>query len=115
MRRYIFRTPDGQEPDIHFVSASATCEASGSAHDYTCPIQGTMTLQGVPQPIDLHLRVKEESRGVYHASGDAMLKLSAYGIAQPTQFGVKPLDEVKIHLEFTGRGQSRVAEAGGSR
>jgi hypothetical protein len=47
----------------------------------------------------------------YHASGDSVVKLSTYGIAQPSQLGVWTSDEVKLRLDFTGRPATTIAVA----
>jgi hypothetical protein len=36
-------------------------------------------------------------------SGESTVKLSDYGIEQPSQFGVKTADEVQLHIEFSGK------------
>jgi len=39
----------------------------------------------------------------FRAAGDGVVKLSTYGIDQPSQFGVRTRDDVKLHLDFTAR------------
>ena len=39
----------------------------------------------------------------FHASGGSVVRLSAYGIEQPSQLGVTTSDEVKLRFEFTAR------------
>ena len=49
-------------------------------------------------------------------AADGTVKLSAYGIEQPSQFGVHTLDDVKLHLDFTVRPVNvSTARLGGSR
>jgi hypothetical protein len=63
----------------------------------------------------MSLTISHENGG-FRAAGDGIVKLSAYGIEQPAQFGVRTRDEVKLHLDFTARplGVSS-APAGGAR
>ncbi len=114
MRRSIFTTPDGQEPDLQFKAETGTCTASGSGHEFTCPLAGNLTIRGVARPLNITLHVKEQgSAGSLHAAGDGMVKLSDYAIEPPSQFGAKPSNDVKFHLEFTGRQKSaQIANVG---
>jgi polyisoprenoid-binding protein YceI len=113
MRKYIFRTTDGKEPDLRFSSEGAAC-ASTSAHDYQCPLKGLLMVRGIEKQFEAGLKVKEEG-GAFHASLDAIIKLSTYGIERPTQFGVKPDDVVKVHVDFTARAKTAVANNGSPR
>ncbi len=45
MRRYIFTTPDGKEPDLRFVADSGLCGASGSGREFTCQLAGNLTIR----------------------------------------------------------------------
>src|SRR5258708_15350 len=56
-------------------------------------------------------RVKELSGSTpsYRVEGDGIVKLSEYGIAAPSQFGVKPADEVKLHLDFSAKAKPSVS------
>ena len=100
MRKYIFTTADGQEPDLHFEGEKSTC--SGSAKDISCQVAGTLTIRGVARPFTLPLKVREEGAG-FKAVGDGVVKLSAYGIEQPTQLGVKTEDDVQVHFDFNAK------------
>jgi len=104
MRKYIFTTPDGQEPDLLFTAEPVTCPL-GAAHEFTCTIAGSLSIRGAARPFSMQLRVREQggSAPVYKAAGDAIVKLSDYGIERPSQFVVKPADEVKFHLDFTAK------------
>src|SRR6266700_8189339 len=95
MRKYIFRTVGGEEPGLHFASDSGVCENAGKTHEYRCAIRGAMSIRGVSQPTEIVLQVKEDSGDVFHVVADQVVRLSAYSIPQPSQFGVKPADEVK--------------------
>ena len=104
MRRYIFTTPDGKVPDLRFVADSGHCGASTSGREFTCQLAGNLTIRGVARPLNISLHVKEQgSAGSLRAAGDGLVKLSDYGIEPPSQFGVKPSNDVKFHLEFTGK------------
>ena len=50
----------------------------------------------------LPLKIKDEG-AQFRASGDAVVKLSDYGIEQPSQFGVKSANEVQLHLDFVAK------------
>ena len=104
MRKYIFTTADGKEPDLEFAADAVNCTPA-AAHEFTCPVSGSFSIRGVARPFTMQLRVKEQggSTASYRASGDASVKLSDYGIDPPSQFGVKPTDDVKFHLEFNAK------------
>lgn len=114
MRKYIFTTSDGQVPDLRFTAGNSVCEAAGGGQ-FTCRIAGNLTIRGSSQPFTISLTVKEQNAS-FRAAGDAPVKLSSFGITPPTQFGVKTADDVKLHLEFTGKQkQMLTSEAGGAR
>ncbi len=110
MRKYIFRTKGGKEPDLKFNAEGATCAASG-AHEYQCPLKGTLEVRGVARPAEFAVKVKEEG-AAFHASLDTVIKLSTFGIERPTQFGVRPEDDVKVHVELTGKARQAPAATG---
>jgi len=101
MRKYVFTTSDGQTPDLRFVAAKATCEKV-SGNQSTCQVNGDLTIRGTARPFAIDLKVTEDG-GAFRASGDAVVKLSAYGIPQPSQLGVSTSDEVNVRLEFAAR------------
>jgi polyisoprenoid-binding protein YceI len=101
MRKYIFTTDDGQTPDVRFVADKATCSKQ-SGNESTCQVTGDLVIRGTARPFTIALKVIEDS-GSFRASGDSVVKLSTYGIPQPSQLGVKTLDEVKVRLDFTAR------------
>jgi polyisoprenoid-binding protein YceI len=117
MRKYIFTAADGSEPDLQFIAAPIRCPAG--SHEFTCEIAGSMSIRGVARPFSMQLRVKEQSGSlpVFHASGDAILKLSDYGIEPPSQFGVKPANQVKFHVDFNAKGTASLSASttGGTR
>ncbi|RPJ69896.1 MAG: YceI family protein [Acidobacteria bacterium] len=101
MRKYIFTTPEGQVPDVTFVSEKAECSAS-SGSESTCNVSGNLTIRGTPRPFAIALKVQKAGDG-YKAQGDSVVKLSTYGIERPSQLGVKTSDDVKLHLELTAK------------
>jgi polyisoprenoid-binding protein YceI len=110
MRKHVFRTPDGKEPDLRFSADAVTCAAAGS-HEYSCPVKGSLSIRGIARPVELTMKLKEEG-GSFHASTDTVVKLSAYTIERPSQFGVKPADDVKVHIELNGKAKAVAATAG---
>jgi polyisoprenoid-binding protein YceI len=101
MRKRIFTTEDGNVPDVRFVADKATC-SKVAANQSTCQLAGDLVIRGTSRPFTIALKVTEDGDS-YHASGDSVVKLSTYGIAQPSQLGVWTSDEVKLRLDFTGR------------
>jgi len=114
MRRYIFTTSNGQEPDLEFTADTVACSPAG-AREFTCPITGSFSVRGIARPFTVQLRVKEQGTSGFRAAGDTILKLSDYGIEPPSQFGVKPSNEVKLHLDFTGKENELSAKREGER
>jgi polyisoprenoid-binding protein YceI len=112
MRKYVFTTGDGQTPDVKFVAKNASCEKSGG-NQSTCQVAGDLSIRGTARPFSITMKVTESGDG-YRASGDGIVKLSAYGIPPPSQLGVHTDDEVKLRLEFTAR-PAPVATSGANR
>src|ERR1051326_508014 len=102
MRRYIFTTADGNEPDLQFNSEPVTCSAAG-AHEFNCGINGLLSIRGLARPFSMQLHVKEQSATSLHANGEAGVKLRDYDIDPPSQFGVKPSNHVRFRIELTGK------------
>lgn len=101
MRKYVFTTPDGQTPDVKFSGKQAACSKTG-ANQSTCDVTGDLSIRGTARPFSISLKVTEDHDS-YRASGDGVVKLSAYGIPQPSQLGVHTDDEIKLRLDFTAR------------
>jgi len=101
MRKYVFTTTDGQTPDVKFTAKQAACSKTG-ANQSTCDVTGDLSIRGTARPFSIALKVTED-RDSYRASGDGIVKLSAYGIPQPSQLGVHTDDDIKLRLEFTAR------------
>ena len=108
MRKYIFTTGDGQLPDLHFAGDPVTCTATGP--DAVCPVAGKLTVRGVERPFTISLKVHQDGAS-FKATGEGVLKLSTFGIEQPSQFGVKTADDVQLHLEFTARPSRNTSSA----
>src|SRR5262249_31131559 len=85
MRKYIFTSNDGQTPDMVFQAENVTCPAGAQT---TCSVGGSLTIRGVSHAFQMPLKLRDEG-GALKASGESVVKLSDYGIEQPTQFGVK--------------------------
>ncbi|MDQ6700265.1 MAG: hypothetical protein M3Z36_08770 [Acidobacteriota bacterium] len=66
--------------------------------------------------LTMSLNVKEQggSARAFRASGDSLVQLSDYGIEPPSQFGVKPSNQVKLHFEFTGKLKTSVGSIAGA-
>jgi polyisoprenoid-binding protein YceI len=101
MLEQIFQTGDGELPDVRFAADGAECSrAAGDA--YACVASGLLTIRNTPRPFAMTIEVTREGSG-YRASGSGRIALSAYGIARPSQLGVRTEDEVRIRVEFTAR------------
>jgi len=109
MRKYVFTTSDGQTPDLRFEGQNVACKEA------VCQIAGTLTIRGVGHAFTLPVKIKEDG-SQFKASGEGTVKLSDYGIEQPSQLGVKSTNEVQLHLEFVAKPASaRMASNGGVR
>jgi polyisoprenoid-binding protein YceI len=116
MRKYIFTTSDGKEPDLVFTATNLRCAAQAGREE-ACPITGKLAIRGVERPFVMTLKVKQDggSPAVFKAAGAAIVKLSDYGIERPSQLGVQTQDEVKLTIQFTGREMVATASAGGAK
>jgi len=110
MRKQIFTAPDGQRPDVRFVAARTTCSASGSGRPKICELTGELTIRGIERPFRIALKVSDESKA-FRVVGEAIVKLSAYGIEQPSQLGVRTADDVRLQMEFTARQVAQLVTA----
>jgi polyisoprenoid-binding protein YceI len=102
MRKHIFTTTDGQVPDVQFSSERAECPSLGSGQRTTCSVSGALAIRGTAKPFVMTLTISEEN-GILRAAGQGIVKLSTYGIDQPSQLGVRTTDEVTLKLELTAR------------
>jgi polyisoprenoid-binding protein YceI len=113
MRRYIFTTADGRTPDLHFEAAEAACAAqSGRSGEFSCQVSGSLAIRGVARPFSIPLKIRVDG-AMFRATGESSLKLSEYGIEQPSQFGVRTADEVQLHIEFSGKEAAPKITSGG--
>jgi len=99
MRKLVFTHPDGSVPDITFVSRETACSPDAAKRQATCTVSGDLALRGILRPFTMTLIVSRDGAG-FRAAGDGVVKLSSYGIEQPSQLGVRTRDDVKLHLEF---------------
>jgi polyisoprenoid-binding protein YceI len=103
MRKYIFTTGDGQLPDLRFSADSLTCPVNASSQESTCQIAGQLNIRGIAHQFAMNLNVRAQSGTTFHGAGDAVVRLSDYGITPPSQFGVSASNEVKLHIDFAAR------------
>jgi len=101
MKKYIFTTSDHQTPELRFKGQKLACPMNSNS-GAVCQATGNMTIRGVEKPLTLSLKVKVAG-SAYRAVGDGSIKLSDYGIERPSQFGVRCADDVRIHIEISGR------------
>jgi polyisoprenoid-binding protein YceI len=113
MRKYVFTTGDGHTPDLKYTADKAECSpAAGRGGESICTVAGQLAIRGTERPFSITLKVKKVG-DAYRAAGDAIVKLSTYGISRPSQLGVTTTDEVKLHLEFAAKAPARqMASAG---
>jgi len=99
MRKQVFTDVGGATPDVTFVSRRATCTSDRARHQAACAVTGDLSIRGVSRSFTMTLAISHAG-GAFHASGDGLIRLSAYGIEPPTQFGVRVIDLVKLHVDF---------------
>ena len=114
MRKLVFTTVDGQAPDLRFESEKAVCSPRGG-QEFTCQLAGNLSIRGISRPFAMSLKVKQAGGAAFKASGEAMVKLSDYEIAPPTQFGVKISNEVKLRLDLASKQRPVESASGGGR
>ena len=101
MREYVFRTSNGEVPDMHFEAANVPCPGVVPTREATCKVAGSLNIRGIPRDFSIRLKIREGNPNpVFRAGGDGLVKLSDYGIEPPTQFGVKTANEIQIHIEI---------------
>jgi polyisoprenoid-binding protein YceI len=104
MRKYVFTAADGRAPDLRFEADKAECSGRAGGQEFTCQVSGNLSIRAIARPLAIHLKVRQTSgQPAFKATGEAVVKLSDYEIPQPSQFGVKISNEVKLRLEFTAR------------
>jgi polyisoprenoid-binding protein YceI len=109
MRKYIFTTADGQMPDVRFSGDRAECLTTGRRT--TCTVNGTLVIRDTSKPFTMLLTINED-KDVLRALGEGIVRLSSYGIDQPSQLGVRTTDEVRLKLDLTARRPVTVVAAG---
>jgi polyisoprenoid-binding protein YceI len=100
MRRHVFTAEDGRVPDLQFFAEKVEC--SGSEARSTCEVTGELVVRGTARPLVMELEVTRDGSN-FRAAGDGVVRLSAYGIPQPAQLGVRTTNDVKIHVDFVVR------------
>lgn len=101
MREHIFTAANGQTPDVTFEAQGVSCPGISRGHEGSCKVSGTLSIRGTPRSFSVVLKIREAAGATaFRAAGDGVVKLSEYGIEQPTQFGVKTENEIKLHFEF---------------
>jgi len=112
MRKYIFTTSDGQQPDVRFSADKAVC-TKADARQSTCELTGNLAIRGTERPFTVVLKVSEDG-DTLRAVGDGKVTLSAYGIERPSQLGVTTEDNVKLRFDLTAKqtGSRPVATSG---
>ncbi|HWY70254.1 MAG TPA: YceI family protein [Terriglobales bacterium] len=101
MREHVFTTPDGQVPDMTFEGEGISCPGILPGHEGSCRVSGTLSIRGTARNFSVLLKIREAgSAPAFRAVGDGVVKLSDYGIEQPSQFGVKTENEIQFRIEF---------------
>jgi polyisoprenoid-binding protein YceI len=100
MRKAVFTTSAGLVPNMRFTAERSKCSPAGRA--WRCQLSGSLTIRDVSRPLTLGVVVSGESER-FRAVGDGRLRLSAYGIVPPSQFGVTTQDLVRLHVEFVAQ------------
>ena len=112
MRKYIFQTADGQVPDVRFTAERAECSEAAAGAPAKCIAAGELAIRGTARPFVIQLSVTKQN-DEFKVEGDGTIKLSAYGIERPSQFGVTTADDVKLHLELSAASAAPGASTSG--
>ena len=113
MRKYVFTTSDGQQPDLRFSADKAVC-TKADARQSTCELTGNLAIRGTERPFTVVLKVSEDG-DTLRAVGDGKVTLSAYGIERPSQLGVTTEDDVKLRFDLTAKTGARPVATSGRR
>lgn len=103
MRKYIFTSASGEQPNLRFEAEGMTCPAGAQGHEFVCRLSGSLSFRGVSKPFVLNLKAREQGAVVFRVTGEGTLKLDDFGVTPPEQFGVKLKNEVEIRLDFVGK------------
>jgi polyisoprenoid-binding protein YceI len=110
MRTRVFATADGRLPDLRFLARESVCSLNDAGRQTICRLSGELTIRDTPRPFVISMSIASDGDR-FRAQGGGVVKLSEYGIAQPSQLGVTTTDEVKFHLAFVARVIDREAVA----
>ena len=102
MRKRIFADNSEKMPALEFVSTKSSCPDLPQGPEVMCRISGNLSMRGVARPFEMDLKVRNDGKA-YRVSGDAIVKLSSFGIEMPCQLGVCVTDDVKLRLEFQAK------------
>ena len=102
MRKRIFAINNEQLPELEFISEKGSCPDLPQGSEVICRLSGNLSMRGVARPFEMDLKIRSDGKA-YRVSGDAIVKLSNFGIEPPCQLGVCVTDEVKLRLEFQAR------------
>lgn len=111
MRKYIFTSASGEQPNLRFEAEGMTCPAGAQGHEFACRLSGVLSFRGVTKPFVLNLKAREQGVAVFRVTGEGTLKLDEFGVTPPEQFGVKVRNEVEIRLDFVGKQVAPVVAA----
>jgi polyisoprenoid-binding protein YceI len=104
MRKRIFTTAAGELPDLRFEGGEVACPGVEPGREATCKVSGTLAIRGVSRGFTVPFKIRQAGNGsAFRASGEGLVKLSDYGIEQPSQLGVKTANEVKLRFELNGK------------
>jgi len=99
MREKIFKTKNGQIPDLTFSSSRSSCKGSNGSFD--CVVEGKLKLHGVEKKISLPIRVERRGKN-FASSAKFPVKLTDFGVQPPSHFGVKIKNQVQVELRIEG-------------
>ena len=103
MQKHVFDKPNGESPDLRFEAEEILCSGLAPGREASCAVSGVLAIRGNPRPFATSLKIRQDSANVFRIRGASTVKLSDYGIEQPSQLGVKTDDEVQVRIEFTAR------------
>ena len=101
MRDRVFRTEDGSLPVLAFTTRESLCTRRSDAA--TCLMVGSLSIRGVPRELAMEITATRHRDDAYRAEGEAVIRLSDYGIERPSQFGVTVTDEVELRVVLIGQ------------
>ncbi len=95
----------GEHQEIVFAFASMTADqVDATTGKSNGTVRGRMTIRGQTRDFAMPVRLSVDDAKRVHADGEAMLKLSDYGVPVPSQLGmIKMQDEVKVWIALQAR------------